>query len=84
MGTSGMRNRIIIEYKIKLQKMIEISQNIKTKTNLRIFNVIDSLFMMPSILGKFFSPRFDVCSLQVLYLDQCKLVSYEPLDYDRV
>ncbi len=51
MGTSGMRNRIIIEYKIKLQKMIEISQNIKTKTNLRIFNVIDSLFMMPSLLG---------------------------------
>jgi hypothetical protein len=32
-----MKDRIIIEYKIKLQRMIEISQIIKTKTNLVIF-----------------------------------------------
>ncbi len=47
-----MKNRIFIEYKIKLQEMIKISQNIKTKTNLRIFKAIDSLFMAPSLLGK--------------------------------
>jgi hypothetical protein len=89
-----MKNRIIIECKIKLQKMIEISHNIKIKTNLGIFKVIDSLFMVPSLLRKkncwasllrkFFFPRFEVCSLQVLYLDKCKSVSCEPLDYDRV
>jgi hypothetical protein len=43
-----MKDRIIIKYKIKLQKMIEISQIIKPKTNLVIFKVIDSLFMVPS------------------------------------
>jgi hypothetical protein len=51
-GTSRMKDRIIIEYEIKLQKMIEISQIIKNKTNLVIFKVIDSLFMVPSLLGK--------------------------------
>jgi len=32
--------------------MIEISQIINTETNLVIFKVIDSLFMLPSLLGK--------------------------------
>ncbi len=36
------------------------------------------------VIKEIFFPRFEVCSLQVLYLDKCKLVSYEPLDYDRV
>jgi hypothetical protein len=53
---SSMKDRIIIEYKIKLQKMIEISQIIQTTTNLVIFKVIDSLFMVASLLRNFFSP----------------------------
>jgi hypothetical protein len=52
-----MKNTIIIECKIKLQKMIEISQIINTETNLVIFKVIDSLFMLPSLLGKKISGR---------------------------
>jgi hypothetical protein len=61
-GTSSMKDRFVIEYKIKLQKMIEISQIIKTKTNLVIFKVIDSLFMVPSLLGNCFSKLLDVFS----------------------
>ncbi len=61
-GTSSMKDRIIIEYKKKLQKMIEISQMIKNKTNLVIFKLIDSLFMVPSLLGNFFFMLLDVFS----------------------
>ncbi len=52
-----MKDRIVIEYKIKLQKMIEISQITKNKRNLVIFKVIDSLFMVPSLLGKKITER---------------------------
>jgi hypothetical protein len=45
-----MKNRIIIEYKIKWQKMIKISRTIKIETNLETVEVIDSLFMGPSLL----------------------------------
>jgi len=51
-GTSGMKNTIIIECKIQLQKMIQISQIINTETNLVTFKVIDSLFMVPFLFRK--------------------------------
>jgi hypothetical protein len=59
-----------------------------------LFKVIDSLFIgasllgkkncWASLLGKFFFRRFEMCSLQVLYLHKFKFGSHEPLDYDRV
>jgi hypothetical protein len=47
-----MKNTIIIECKIKLQKIVQISQIINTETNLVVFKVIDSLFMIPFLLEK--------------------------------
>ncbi len=55
--------------------MIEISEIINIETNLVVFKVIDSLFILS---------RFEMCSLQVLYLDEWKFGSHEPLAYDRV